>query len=116
MIIEFKTAKLAKKAGFDTSQFYCYDDEGKLHSNIGDYDWIKFGSNSEGSYVAPTQSELQKWLREKHDILVYVDPRRHHIFQYHIITHDNEIIGSERLNNWEKVLEKGLQKSLKLIK
>lgn len=105
MIIKFKTAKLAKKAGFNNDSKNYYESTGKLN-----------GISGEEMFNAPTQSELQKWLREKHDILVYVDPRRHHIFQYHIITHDDEIIGSERLNNWEKVLEKGLRKSLKLIK
>ena len=58
---------------------------------------------------------IQKWLREKHDILVYVDPKSHHYFQYHIVTNDDEIIGSKKLNNWDKILELGLQKALTLL-
>lgn len=60
-------------------------------------------------------TELQKWLREEHDILIYVDPKSHHYFQYHIITDDDEIISSERSDNWAGILEKGLQEALKLI-
>lgn len=110
-LISFKTAKLAKEKGFDWECRYLYKSEIGWEEGQGvDYNW-----NSFNSYSAPTQSSLQKWLREEHNILVYVDPRSHHIFQYHIITEDDEIIGSDRLNNWELILEKGLQDALKLI-
>lgn len=111
-LISFETAKLAKEKGFDEVCSYLYENSKEIvyttHKNSGlnkHFDW----------YSAPTQSLLQKWLREVHNILVYVDPRSHHIFQYHIITEDDEIIGSDRLNNWELTLEKGLQEALKLI-
>lgn len=64
------------------------------------------------TYSAPSQSLLQKWLREEKDILVYVDIKSHHFFESHIIISDNEIIG-DRGDNWEDVLEAGLYLALK---
>ena len=122
-LITFETAKLAKEKGFNWNVLHSYRD-GKLDYEDyfrGTIDEMYFNANGKNRtkfkeiISTPTQSLLQKWLREEHNILVYVDPRSHHIFQYHIITEDNEIIGSDRLNNWELILEKGLQASLELI-
>ena len=68
-IISYKLAKLADDKGFDLSEtsripFY-YNENGKeLFYTEKDYTCI----------VAPTQSLLQKWLREKYNIEVYVLP------------------------------------------
>ena len=121
-IISFETALLAKEKGFDLEVRSAYiEDKLYLDKNAkGDYnnvEWVRTWRRSpiDDTVSAPTQSLLQKWLRDEKDILIYVDPRSHHIFQYHIIIDGNEIIGSERLNNWEQTLEKGLQEALKLI-
>ena len=145
-LVTFETAKLAKEKGFSESQFNGYNDQGKLKSTIGDYDWIKFSSSGEGFYVAPTQSQLQKWLREEHGIYVSVP-----VYQpeapgtFFLIAHINTSRGSEYVrekcirkfngiqtsNTWqgssetfcadvkgdyEKALEVGLLEALKLIK
>lgn len=130
-LITFETAKLAKEKRFNLECLHYYDKNGYKPDR-----WESSGSstdtdvpiyleefyhnyNSKGwanvECSAPTQSLLQKWLRNVHNILIYVDPRSHHIFQYHIITSDNEIIGSNRLNSWEETLEEGLKAALKLI-
>jgi len=129
-LITFETAKLAYEKGytrevvgisFSSTRRNYYNTKGELNGDCIDFikDVIKYGREKAKVkhiiYPATSQSLLQKWLRDEKDILIYVDPRSHHIFQYHIITDDNEIIGSERLNNWEKTLEKGLQEALKLI-
>ena len=68
--ISFETAKLAKEVGFTvTHAAYItslYDVNGKLYKNV--YNSL-INTNE---FVAPTQSLLQKWLREKHNIHIYV--------------------------------------------
>lgn len=67
-LISFETAKLAKEKGF--CEFYnalYYDKDGN--------EWIGFSSSTkdyEDKYVRSSQSLLQKWLREKHNISVIV--------------------------------------------
>ncbi len=90
-------------------------DKGMPPSNINIVFLLKHASRIHHRNIGYVLLDMQTWLREEHNILVYVDPRSHHIFQYHIITHDNEIISSERLNNWDKTLFKGLQEAIKLI-
>ena len=70
-LISFETAKLAKKKGFNVHCRWYFDDEnGDLYENED------FPYNSwNGSLFAPTQSLLQKWLREVHSIHIEVLPR-----------------------------------------
>ena len=108
-LISFETAKLAKDKGF--KKVYCnayYLENGQIikntiHRNLH----LEF----KNEYSAPTQSLLQRWLREVHDI-----PKSHHYFEYHIIRDNDHIISSVRSNNWEEILELGLQVGLKLTK
>ena len=60
-------------------------------------------------YSAPTQSELQKWLRDKHNILVLIDrgDKPYITFQHNR--------SKEDFDTYEEALEKGLQEALKLI-
>jgi hypothetical protein len=63
-LISFETAKLAKEAGFNNfeSWYYKSDGEIKLAGRVLNHNEMKT------RYSAPTQSLLQKWLREKHYI------------------------------------------------
>jgi hypothetical protein len=111
-LIQFNTAKLAREKGF------------KFQNAASENDYQ--GEN-------PTQSELQKWLREKHNIYViiteefYTDGINHNI---QILTYDLSNVENNYINNdkstkiygdngefktYEKALEFGLQKALKLI-
>ena len=89
-------------------------------------------------YKAPTQTVLQKWLREIYSIYLYVEysyiDSSTWEFTYEII-HFPEELRNKKRNNWERVssfqsaggsyvggfktyeeaLEKGLQESLKLV-
>ena len=83
-----------------------------------------FGCSKNKGYLetfsAPTQSLLQKWLREKYRIDVFVNPFKDHqadvndeiVYKYCIW---NNSIGAEFNQTYEKALEKGLQEALKLI-
>ena len=76
-LVSFKVAKLAKEKGFDIPVLNCYNENGEF----GDVESLCFvnynqfknvdGSNT-NMYSAPTQSLLQKWLRDKHKLEVFV--------------------------------------------
>jgi len=74
-LISFDTAKLAKEKGYFESPNKCYDPKCLDINHI--YDWWteRFYSTPERIQrllLAPTQSLLQKWLREVHKIEVFV--------------------------------------------
>jgi len=121
-LISFETAILAKEKGFSRKDIDAYPgitfsytinengyDEGKLnHVHMG--------------IPALTQSLLQKWLREKHNIQMFLHPYSDGTFACDVI--DNKTIygdnkphrcNSPRLNTYEEALEVGLQEALKLI-
>jgi hypothetical protein len=72
---------------------------------------------------APTQSLLQKWLREVHNVYVSVSFNDNTIFEYYYFIHTNVSKPcSNRIcslpfktNNYEEALEIGLQEALNLI-
>ena len=125
-LVSFETAKLAKEKGFpsiNTGLNKMYTEEGHFYNSVGP----TFDESS--SYQAPTQSLLQKWLREKHNIIVEVKPIEWYspkfVF-YLLIWHKDTIIQIKRTEkdlpkikweffNYEKALEKGLFEALKLI-
>ena len=83
-IISFKTAKLAKEKGFDEMFNYVFSKGHKfpqrltkslrnsyytkLLIDLPDHEDIKH------MFIAPTQSLLQKWLREEHRIFIFIEP------------------------------------------
>lgn len=137
-LITFKTAKLAKEKGLmgrnDDGRIiedmyldcnYFYDPENHIpkedaihHSELSNY----VEGVGKRMFYAPTQSLLQKWLREKHNIIVTLNPTLNvFTFSYIILTKGSfsgtsDIIISKKQWYWEQALEKGLQKALKLIK
>jgi len=147
-LVSFKTAKLAKEKGFEAELTLFYngiDDTvhesppdfiythaefervGNHHSN--NKHWLKF-------CLAPTQSLLQKWLREECAIIVTSIPNffnKNELMGY-IYTldkfingfHDGKDYDSDQFailgdkvsefNTYEEALEAGLFEALKLIK
>jgi len=73
-LITFITAKLAKEKGFDWKTLWRYQGEdsdivgGALYNHNCSELW------NVSLYSAPTQSLLQKWLREEHNIDVWAQP------------------------------------------
>ena len=67
-ICTYEVCKLAKEKGFDVPTAEFYNDDG----NIGCYPRA-FNHNEfpDGDYAAPTQSLLQRWLREEKGYYVY---------------------------------------------
>ena len=79
-------------------------------------------SNAEGykQPTAPTQSLLQKWLREKHNIIVLVDYEGIDGYYYKYYYYINEVkkynASDKNYITFEEAYEIGLQEALKLIK
>ena len=156
-LISFETAKLAKEKGFGLGENdyvilpTVYELDGSLYNNgeltgsverkyrnnsnhlgadtIDDFEASVFClDNSLDEYIlAPTQSLLQRWLREQHNINITI----HELdYRYTIIKNKPSWIykllgiGNNNLNfesdmnynKYEVALESGLQEALKLIK
>ena len=145
-VISFKLAKLAKEKGFInslangfydntgkieklnyyetsedlTSYMKFYDKENKVLSSYHIDKAVRYEDNY---YLISTQSLLQKWLREVHDIVVYVTPFVHDTteetdgtYSYFVYQKDKWIKDGVDFDLFEEALEKGLLKALKLIK
>jgi len=111
-LITFDTAKLAKEKGFDWGGEENYSSRSGFIMSPIDYreDW---------SFMleiqAPTQSLLQKWLREVHNIDIvihHINTNKFESFIYRNISHKKVCRGK----SYEDALEIGLQEGLKLIK
>lgn len=149
-LITFETAKLAKEKGFNIPQnkMYSYGkDMFEYIDKVRFYDGIKYecsetpynwnddkSPTSTKYFSAPTQSLLQKWLREKHGIHIVLIPTINAAWTYKTTTvlseRDEEVIigikdvgdlppyknvCGEDFSTYEKALERGLQEALKLI-
>lgn len=136
-LISFDVAKLAKEVGFDWLCLYHYHKE-KLYPN-----WTENGSSTDvefeadvedllenynnkhlvGKYCSvPSQSFLQKWLRDEHGIAVHISTDITLSWVYTIqslhpqATYTGSTITSvEVFSTYEESLEKGLYRALKLI-
>ena len=122
-LISFETAKLAKEKGFDwpcNLHYSCKTKE--LNSSKQE---LTQKSLRAGEFLAPAQSLLQKWLREKHNIYAEVEVfnKESNIFKFSLLVvivdkhgflsgRKGEI---ELCDSYEISLEKGLQEALKLI-
>ena len=136
-LIEFETAKLAKEKGFNlySQGWYGCDDpmEGKPNKffirNFAT--WEEFGEedSQEGTeiYSAPTQSLLQKWLREEVNIHIEIqlghdeDNRWFNVYLYNAeLGYDYNPIESkvddiDGQPTYEDALEIGLMEALRQI-
>jgi len=122
-LISFETAKLAKENGFDgTGCTHCYDP----HNPIESQTWSdNIGCSTEERLArlidAPSQSLLQKWLREEHNI--HVIPRLLGVvgWNFTMIGLGGRTISlrasyQSKKDTYEEALEAGLQEALKILK
>lgn len=122
--INFETAKLAKEKGFPQSLSHSQhinlkEDEWKLYSSTDADELdnsIGIGENIRCS--APTQSLLQKWLREVHNIDVVVGST---YLGYNVVLWNRNTYKLHHISpvniaeKYEDVLEIGLMEALKII-
>lgn len=129
-LISFETAKLTKEKGFDISvrSFFLsknLHEDVNTKGNYNSYAWVTTWRNTstDDTISAPTQSLLQKWLREKHNVHVSVDNNNHReknkwCFGLHRLPVGVIVLckrGDKTFSSYEEALEVGLQEALKLI-
>lgn len=139
-LVTFKTAKLAKEKGFNNisnilyfytkpkSKMFGIDEKGRYYPikntpkklyKIGEHATL----NIENVIESPTQSLLQKWLREEKNIIVYQTFVLYPSFswKYNILHRENDkllyaiILGGSQNLSFEESLEEGLEKALNLL-
>ena len=130
-LVTFETAKLATKKGFGNFCEEMFDKSGKPYSQR-----FLYKSAIPTGYNRPTQSLLQKWLREVHNIYVSSLPYQDYsdnwkpidLMYYYSVIDLNKFIKQD-INNgtigelgsdinfktYEEALEIGLQQALQLI-
>ena len=129
-LITFETATLAKEKGFNWPQNMWW-----VSRPMGEglFPTTEYQGN-ENNYFAPTQSLLQRWLREDRNIDVVISPERYKNGVNYMVQaqkwdlnadeeiHPNFVVkGSYWFNDnhehptYEEAMEKGLQEALKLI-
>lgn len=127
-IVSFETAKLAKEKGFDIPVRYgVFGKKMKLTENHG-WEWNKklelrnWNTPNANSYSVPTQSLLQKWLREVHNVQLTIIPVGNVDFSlkywHYSILGLNCNEGKNDVNRfftYEQTLEEGLKEALKLV-
>jgi len=106
--IDFKTAELAKEKGFDEECLYYYFT--KTQSlEFGDYcdRTIPVSPHNGFTYraSAPTQSLLQKWLREKHNIIIVIDWEESDGFFYKLNFNSFYNVSKNNSKSYEDCLE-----------
>ena len=74
-VVKFKTAKLAKKVGYDITHRYGQD--ASLYNTDGEHvmyaNYGMMGSGLSDGYIsAPTQSQLHNWVRKNRGVLIQV--------------------------------------------
>ena len=140
-IVTFQVAKLAKEKGFDEKVYREYDKSGYLRCTsksadvvLGPYDELLKSTE----YPAPTQSLLQRWLREVHNCFIDILPHRdgdsknkqwknkEDVFwtvevdyygkNFEIKLTNNADFTQHFNKSYEEALEIGLYQALKLIK
>ena len=120
-LISFETAKLAKEKGFGGKELTTLNwyFRGGVLGNIPCNNKADFCKEDE--FSAPTQSLLQKWLREKHHLIIIVAYQYEYdstSYSYWIYKENNSLPINQwvnDLNTYEEALEMGLQEALKLI-
>lgn len=120
-LVGFEVAKLAKEKGFDELTDYNYSSTGNLISGTGRWrnsDWAV-------NISAPTQSLLQRWIREVYKIDISIEPvwnnakKLKSLYSPWVYYRANEEPGDEKqtyFDSYEQALEEALIEALKLIK
>ena len=121
-LVSLETAKLAKEKGYNQNPYVtpnAYGPEFTDGSNIKLRSSSLFNPDS-NTCVAPTQTSLQRWLREtcKKDVIVSIYSSRRLIGVWYKVTYDG--IGCRytlktKYNVYESALEDGLQGALKIL-
>lgn len=120
-LITFETAKLAKEKEFREEVIYYYFHQALYKDSLLNYNIPNASYNNPNIYSAPTQSLLQKWLREVHyfhiDILAIANADAYIFKIIDLKTRKKLYFGEDHIkySTFEDCLETGLIKTLKTI-
>jgi hypothetical protein len=117
-LTSFATARLAKIKGFDWPvKNFMWIEEGNYERTNSVYYESDHNKSAERRSL-PTQSLLQKWLRDKHGIIVLPEDECHpEIWVFNIHSKKGYFHYTKRAyKTYEEALEVGLLEALKLIK
>jgi hypothetical protein len=120
-LVSFETAKLAKEKGFnwETDKLWAnyYSDE-----PINKWKLVNREGSSMGfcEYNAPTQSLLQKWLRDNYGLSIEIKTPDGLTGKWNTEIHKvrgfgNYLNGSTEFDTYEEALEVGLMEALNLV-
>jgi hypothetical protein len=119
--VTFDTACLAQKKGFTVPVLNCYNDDYEIVdvNTLWNYgceggmcleEWyVDYNSTDTITSVivsAPTQSELQDWLREEHNINIYAYQPNETGYWAH------NLEDKAKYDTYEEAIEEGLQEAL----
>lgn len=116
-LINIETAALTKEKGFDIevcNYFKIITISSKIIEDCVP-NKQNFNNISNTIFSRPTQSLLQKWLREVHKIIVLVDWEGTDGYFYKLDFKSFYEVAGNNNKNYEDCLELGLQEALKLI-
>lgn len=144
LIVSFEIAKLANKKGFDEETLSFYYKEELCNDRIGKLNSYDCSSNNplpfkdfENIIAAPTQSLLQKWIREKHQLHIeptwnfseeYKPGKFTEVFysfvvidiskerEWNVVANPNFQHSNGKQKTYEEALEAALKQALILIK
>lgn len=116
-LITFETAKLAKEKGFDEPCKWHYtQNNSSKPAQLFAVEYEPECLNTwNGRYSAPTQSLLQKWLREVHGIPIWIIPYSITNYSYHYFKKGGFTLTQENFKDYETSLESALYNGLKMI-
>lgn len=115
-LISFETAKLAREKGFNNGSYalYTYPNKELKHFQAENYN----SEQDDLQFEAPTQSLLQKWLREKHQLHITIYSCSQESWMFNITKPGQYLpdgIYGEDFEDYEEALEDALQEALKSI-
>lgn len=116
-LVSLEIARLLEEKGFCNGSAYYYDNfKQELHRNGNDSIYI---NGLEEDYIeVPTQSLVQKWLRETKETIVLVDYNMVYSgkWNYEYCSGKCGFVASEGCyDTYEEALEEGLKEALNLI-
>lgn len=123
-LITYDTAVLAKTKGFNELTWFFSPVKSEVipHPGVYEVSSVRKHNNIDDWLAIPTQSLLQRWLREMHHIQVTAAPYQkvhetepgfHWLYGYQVWKKD--VTGADEFYTYESALEAGLQTALKLI-
>ena len=126
-LVSFETALLAKEKGFIQTETF-YGISSSLIYDVNKKAKPSYQKTQEDEVDAPTQSLLQKWLRERHGIqteismgVKYINDKLTNLYSYSIFSCSPQLkinwkFSYKKPITYEEALEAGLLEALKQIK